>query len=246
VEVRARRGYKAATAEEVAAARAAESAPVPESVAAVTAALGALARLRPEAKLHTHAVAIREAGVTVWFTGELARPLKTPTTASVTVSAGGATMPVDVPMTTGQRSFTGSAALKVDPKGPIDVRVRVAPDGEIPFTDAVRVEAASGLAMPLMFRRGPSTGNRYEPAGQPQFSRTERVRFDVAKVQGMTLDGVRVLDRQGNPVEVPVTRAEREGWFAAEITLAALGPGDYLVEVTAGSQKVLAPFRVTR
>jgi hypothetical protein len=157
---------------------------------------------------------------------------------------------VEVPVAAGQRSFSGSANVSASTSDPIDVRMRVAPAGEIPFTDTLRIEPVSGLAMPLMFRRGPATGNRYEPAGLPQFSRTERVRFDVPRAGVESLTGVRVLDRNGNPLEVPVTPSEREGWLSAEVTLAALGPGDFLIELSArvggAEQKVLAPFRVTR
>ena len=250
VEVRARRGYKAATEEEVAAARSAGAAPVPEPLARARAAVGGLARLRPEAKLHIQASAVRDAGATVWVVGELAKPVAAATAAVVTVGTGADAVTVEIPMATGQRGFTGSVALNVAPAGPLDIRVRVAPAGEIPFTSSLQLDLVAGLPMPLMFRRGPTTGNRYEPAGQPQFSRRERVRFDVPKGGGIALTAVRVLDRNGNPVEVPVTRTEREGWYSAEVTLAALGPGDYLVEVsgTAGGdeQKVLAAFRVAR
>jgi hypothetical protein len=144
----------------------------------------------------------------------------------------------------------GSVKLATVPAGPIDIRVRVAPAGDIPFTDGVQIEAVTGLAMPMMFRRGPSTGNRYEPAGHPQFSRTERARFDVPRVTGLSLSGARVLDRNGNRLEVPIAQGEREGWLSAEVTLAALAPGDYLVELTGtvagGEQKVLSAFRVGR
>lgn len=252
VDVRARRGYKAATAEEMAAAQAAAeaTAPVAESAVAATAALGALARLRPEAKLHTQAIAVRDAAVTVWYTGELAKPVAAATTATITIGSGTNTTSAEVTIAPGQRSFAGAVALKSPPTGPLDVRVRVAPPGEIPFTDSSQIEVAPGFSMPLMYRRGPSTGNRYEPAGQPQFSRTERARFDVARSAGASLENVRVLDRNGNPIEVSVTRADREGWFSAEVTLAPLGPGDYIVELTGrggnANQKVLAAFRVTR
>ena len=249
VDVRARRGYKAATAEEVAAARAASTAPVPEAASAATAALSGLARLRPEAKLNTHAVAVKNSGVTVWFTGELARPVSAATSATVTVGTPPASASIEVPLAAGQRAFMGSATLGAAPPGPIDVRIRVPAPGEIPFTDTLRIDAVEGLAPPLMFRRGPATGNRYEPAGQPQFSRTERVRFDVPRAGIEALTGVRVLDRNGNPIEVPVTQSARDGWLSAEIALAAFGPGDYLIELAAfagETQKVLAAFRVTR
>ena len=251
VDVRARRGYKAATEEEAAAARKATAAPpVPESTAKAREALATLARLRPEAKLLTHAIAVRDTGVTVWFAGELAKPVASATSAAITVGSGKTGSTTDVPIAAGQRAFMGSVTMTVVPSGPIDVRIRVAPAGDIPFTDGLQIDAVSGLALPMMFRRGPSTGNRYEPAGQPQFSRTERVRFDVPKVTGLTLSGARVLDRNGNPLEVPIAQADRDGWLSAEVTLAALAAGDYLVELTGtvggAEQKVLSAFRVGR
>jgi len=252
VEVRARRGYKAATAEEVAAARAASegAAPVPEAVTAANTALGALARLRPEAKLHTQAIALRDAGVTVWYIGELAKPVAGPATATITVGSGANTTSAEITLAAGQRAFAGAVALTSLPPSPLDVRVRVASPGDIPFTDASRIEVVAGLPLPLMYRRGPATGNRYEPAGRPQFSRTERARFDVARAGGTTLTDVRVLDRNGNAIEVPITRLDRDGWFSAEVTLAPLAPGDYIVELTGrageATHKILAAFRVTR
>ena len=94
-----------------------------------------------------------------------------------------------------------------------------------------------------------------DPQDDARFERmvgaiTERARFDVPRSAGASLESVRVLDRNGNPIEVSVTRADREGWFSAEVTLAPLGPGDYIVELTGRgghtNQKVLAAFRVTR
>ena len=208
VEVRARRGYKAATEEEAAAARKATAAPpVPESVTKARDALANLARLRPEAKLLTHAIAVRDDGVTVWFAGELAKPVAAATSAAITIGSGAAGSTTEVPIAAGQRAFMGSVKMATAPAGPIDIRVRVAPAGDIPFTDGLQIDAVTGLAMPMMFRRGPSTGNRYQPAGQPQFSRTERARFDVPRSAGVS---VRVL-------ETAIRRSrvlEREGWLS--------------------------------
>ena len=98
-------------------------------------------------------------------------------------------------------------------------------------------------------------GNRVQPAGQSQFSRTERARFEVALVGTARVDGARVLDRNGTAIEVPVALSERtddsgQRWSAADVTLAALAAGDYLIELSGtadgAAQKVLAAFRVTR
>jgi VWFA-related protein len=247
IDIRARRGYKAATAEEVAMAKTARNAPpVPEATARAHDALGALARLRPEAKLYAHAIAVQGDVTTLWVAGELFKAPAAATSAVVTISADGTTTTTDVAVAAGQRAFMASIPMKAAVKGPIDVRVRVSPAGEIPVMDGVRVEAVSGLAMPMMFRRGPTTGNRYEPAASPQFSRTERVRFDVLTRGDASLSGARVLNRDGNPLDVPVTLGAHGPWLTAEVTLAALGTGEYVMELSSGSEKVLAAFRIAR
>ena len=65
-----------------------------------------------------------------------------------------------------------------------------------------------------------------------------------------------VLDRTGAKTVVPVVTGERtdaatgQRWLTADVTLAPLGPGDYLVElsVTRGSdtRKSLVAIRVTQ
>jgi len=64
-----------------------------------------------------------------------------------------------------------------------------------------------------------------------------------------------LLDRNGTKTIVPVTVGERtdtasgQRWLTADVTLAPLGPGDYVVELstTKGSttHKTLVAFRVT-
>jgi hypothetical protein len=140
--------------------------------------------------------------------------------------------------------------------GPIDIRVRVSGgEGQLPLTDAVRIDAASGISSPLMFRRGPATGNRQEPAGHPRFSRTERVRFEAALGGDARVETGRILDKNGTATEVPVTLSERtdtagQRWSVSDVVLAALAPGDYLIELSGRlegrAQRVLAAFRVTR
>ena len=50
----------------------------------------------------------------------------------------------------------------------------------------------------------------------------------------------RLLDKAGEPLTVPVTTGERtdaqtgERWLTADLNLAALGAGDYVVEFTTG------------
>lgn len=256
VEIRARRGYKAATESEVTNARSAAAAPVPESVAVARDALAGLSRLRSGAALYTHAVARRGTGTTVWVAGELTEAAPSGASAIFTVSTLGATNSAEVQIPAGDRGFVAPVTLRVPAFGPVDVRVRLTPgEGQPAVTDAVRIDAASGLTTPLMFRRGPSTGNRLVPAGQPQFSRTERARFELPLATEIKLTAARVLDRSGAATSIPVSVTERsdpdgQSWGTAEIVLAPLGPGDYVIElsgtVAGAEQKVLAAFRITR
>ena len=71
VEVRARRGYRAATEEEVNSARRAADAPVPEATRAVNAAIDRLGRVRPEARFRINAVASTGVKPPIWIAGEL-------------------------------------------------------------------------------------------------------------------------------------------------------------------------------
>jgi hypothetical protein len=65
-----------------------------------------------------------------------------------------------------------------------------------------------------------------------------------------------LLDRNGKATVVPVTTGERtdaatgQRWLTADLTLAPLGPGDYVVELTTGAsgqqKKTLVAIRVTQ
>ena len=91
----------------------------------------------------------------------------------------------------------------------------------------------------MLFRRGPATGNRLVPAGSFQFSRTERARLEFPASPDAKPGSGRLLDQSGEPLAVPVTMGERtdeqkgQHWITADITLAPLGAGDYVVELTA-------------
>ena len=256
VDVRARRGYKAATEEEVEAARtAAATTEVPEHVAAAQEALAQLARLRPNAGLRTRAV-LAPGGNAVWVSGELEARVVADTTAEITTDAGGTTASARATVPKAGRAFIVRVPLESAPADGLDVRIRVplAP-GQPPLTDMVHVQAAAGLPQPILYRRGPSTGNRVEAAGEPTFSRTERARFDLAVVEGVTIERARILDRNAAPLELTVPIAPRtdpdgSSWMSAEIILAPLGPGDYVLEVTGksakGTETSLTAFRVTR
>lgn len=167
IEVRARQGYRAATAEEVARARASVSGPTPDTKAAMSRALG---------------------------------------------------------------------TIEVDAR-------------------AQGRQTMRGAGEPMMFHRGPATGNQVQPANGRVFPRSERVRMEMEADAGTPVWTGVLLDRNGTKTAVPVTTGERtdastgQRWLTADITLAPLGPGDYVVELAtvAGSEqrKTLVAIRVT-
>ena len=254
VKVRARRGYRAATQDEVAAAAAAAQAPLPESVTAARTALQSLARLRSTSPLRTRAVVQRSPN-TVWVAGEFTSPAKTATAAEIAVIAGSKTITATAPVAAGQRSFLAAVPLDETVPDTVDVRVRIPGIEVVPLTDMMRAPGGEGLPHPVLFRRGPTTGNRLQPAGEPLFSRTERARLEVPLSAGVSVTGGRVLDRNGTAVDLPVAVTERTDpnglrWATADITLAPLGGGDYVIELTGRAegieQMVLTAIRITR
>ena len=262
VSVRARRGYRAATAAEVSAARAAAAAPVPDAVATVTAAITELARLRPDLVFTIRAVPIVRPGASdisgIWVAGELA-PLKESSAGgagTIEVSGGGTTTSTKVELKQLERTFLVRIPLE-KPQAQADVRARfVATDGVIPWTYSVRVAATPGLPGPLLYRRGLTTGNRLLPAANFQFSRSERLRLEIPLGADDKPGQGRLLDKTAQPLQVPVTVGERldassgERWMTADVTLASLGAGDYAIELgtttAAGEKKVVTAIRVTR
>ncbi|MGH9374255.1 MAG: VWA domain-containing protein, partial [Vicinamibacterales bacterium] len=259
VEVRARRGYRAPTAEEVNASRAAAAVPVPDSASAATAALAALDRIRQEQRFSVHAVPARggtDGSVTaLWIAGEVlapARELAKGGDATIELS-GGATGSASASLKAGERAFLIRVPVQAADAA-IDVRASIVTEGTSePLSDAARIEPIA--AQPLLFRRGPSTGNRVQPAADFRFSRTERLHLELPISAEATPGAGQLLDRNAHPLPLPIQVANRQDpdgqrWLTADATLSALGAGDYVVEVTytaSGTEhKVLTAIRVTR
>jgi VWFA-related protein len=109
---------------------------------------------------------------------------------------------------------------------------------------------------PLVFHRGPSTGNQVQPADARIFPRSDRLRLEIEAAQEAPAWTGVLLDRNGTKTVVPVVTGERtdaatgQRWLTADVTLAPLGPGDYVIElsVVKGSetQKSLVAIRVTQ
>lgn len=116
-------------------------------------------------------------------------------------------------------------------------------------------KTARGEGEPMVFHRGPATGNVLQPAAGRVFPRSARLRMEMEADAATPVWAAALLDRNGSKTIVPVTVGERtdtasgQRWLTADVTLAPLGPGDYVVELTTPKgttqHKTLVAFRVT-
>ena len=262
VQVRARPGYRAATEAEVTAARGAADAPVPEATRAINAAIDRLGRVRPDTRFLINAVASAGAKPSLWVAGELQPQAGRPddfaqgATADIEATAGGASTTTRVTLRAGERTFLTTMPL---PAGGSELSIRArlvaSSGGALPVSDMLRIDTSAGI-QPLLFRRGLTTGNRLVPAADLRFSRTERVRLELPVGADAKPGAGRLLDRTGQPMQVPVTVGERmdeptgQRWITADLALAALSGGDYAIEIEViggdKSQRIISAIRVVR
>jgi VWFA-related protein len=262
VNVRARKGYRAATVEEVSAARAAAAAPPPESARAMTAALARLGRIRPEQRFMIHAAPVRRSPGgpidAVWVAGEIQGPpeeFATGGNATIEVSSGANTAQATASLKLGERAFLVKVPVPAG-SDPLDVRARLSPAaGGTPASDTTKLDPSPSLLEPLLFRRGQSTGNRLQPAAGFMFSRTDRLHLELPIAAATTPGTARLLDRNAQALQIPVqvgekTDPEGQRWLTADAALSALGAGDYVLEVAftadGTERRVLTGIRVTR
>jgi VWFA-related protein len=117
-----------------------------------------------------------------------------------------------------------------------------------------RPAAAPVAGEPVIFRRGPTTGNVLQRWTGREFSRTERLHIEMLPGEASGWTGA-LLDRTGKTLPIPVPTGERtdaatgQRWLIADLTLAPLGAGDYAIELTvqrAGDPvKILKAIHVT-
>jgi hypothetical protein len=106
---------------------------------------------------------------------------------------------------------------------------------------------------PALFHRGPTTGNQLQAASSRTFSRTERLHLEIEAAAGAPVWSGALLDRNGRTLPIPIQTGERldpstgKRWLTADLTLAPLGAGDYLVALTrADGTRTLTAIRVTQ
>lgn len=265
VEVRARPGYLAPTAREVQGAATPVMRGVPGSSGGRSGATGpdaarvsdALSRLpvsRVTPPLYLEAsghpggldvVVELDRGTAAradWQQGGIARVMVTsaerPTAAlastTVTFAAGARVQTTRLP---------GTGTL---PTGRYQVRVEIVPEGgtsgqvATALTDVPAADALIGSALRAA-RRGPSTGRVYEATADARFRRTERLRLEVARVAPSADVRARLLNASGQTMAVPVettdqpAAGETGARIVADVALAPLAAGDYVIELVASS-----------
>ena len=93
-----------------------------------------------------------------------------------------------------------------------------------------------GMGQAVLFRRGPFSGSGWQPTGDLRYHRQERVKVETAVTGETTATAVRLLDRTGRALPLPVAASLRvEGGVTVvvgEVTLAPLGVGDYILETS--------------
>jgi len=252
IKVRMRRGYRGLTTDELLSSRRA-----PVTVRAASNALSvpmAPADAHRPFRIRTSSWAAPDGG-TFWIVGELdyrtRQELDWTAGAQADIVVLGADGSELVSQTLAVKPADGAFSLRVPERGAVKpgeyaVQVQLRPDANdsLVLTDTARVAVTASrseeLGAPVVWRRGPSTGPRHLQTADFRFSRSERIRLELATtVPGSA--AARLLDRAGQPIQVPVevsARPDDSGqfrWIVADATLAPLAPGQYTIEVRLGT-----------
>ena len=260
VKVTARPGYVAPTEEMRRAEEAARNKPVRESTA-VDAELMRLGRIRTDASVYTNAsasasemkviveIASREIESGGWGRGG------TVTLAVIPKTDGAAAIQAKGAIAENTRSTVIKVPLAAASPSGWRLRVRISGvAGQIEDEMDVMPGAAALVGEPTVFRAGASPRAPLQPMADFQFRRTERVHVEWPAQKPMDNRSARLLNKLGEPlpIEVAVTEKPDGAGFAitADVGLAPLAQGDYVIELTAtaGSDKIqkLLAFRIVR
>jgi len=266
VEVRARPGYLAPTEAEARAAGGAVGGPRapgtrPMLPPAVSRALDAIVPGRGNLPVRIQAVGLADR---VRAVVELdAATMKQPAwqaggtlQVSIEPERGAAPTVLEATIAGGQRSVVVEGPEDGLPPGRYTVRVEGrAANGRDTIrasTQAVVTGEAQALSGgTVAFRRGPTTGLAYQPTADPRFRRTERLRVEVPVfATGVLTTSGRVLTREGAPLPLQVATSERideqtdARYVVADVTLAPLAQGDFVLEVAVGKESATYGFRI--
>jgi hypothetical protein len=86
------------------------------------------------------------------------------------------------------------------------------------------------------------------PTADLRFRRSEQLRVEIPAGDDAEVSA-RLLDRTGKALNVPVSAAVRTDadgsrWRTAQLALAPLAPGDYVVEMSSGADRSISAFRI--
>ena len=266
IRVRARRGYRGRTAEELVSAAAAAPDPARDAVASAlnrVAGLNARSAFRVRPSTWARADGASAVAGAVWIVGEL--DYRTRKELAWTAGAEAEVVVVGVDGTQlMKRTVTvpaaaASFAVQIPDSGAlapgdyaVNVRLRPESGSDLALTDTVRVtvpERPTPLGEAVIWRRGPSTGPQYLRTADPRFQRNERLRLESATALDEAATG-RLLDRTGKPIAIPVRVTSRTDgpsglrWIVADATLAPLAAGDYAIEISIGDVRQVTGFRI--
>jgi len=259
MEVSARRGYLALTEEEVRVMDAARDAALagPAETPPSIAALEELARLDGAPEAFVHAAVIGNEVVVLAESTErvLGRYLmEGPTSQMIVSGADGEEIGEDRHrFDAGRTGTVYRVAVPADDPGPWEVLVRFQGDmAPVAYSVDVARPVPAPIHGRLVYRATPASRSPLWPASSLSFRRAERVHVEWAMAGALDNRSARLLGRDGSALAVPVTltEVERDGQplLAADLRLAPLAPGDYVIEVTAslnGQQVVeYVPIRV--
>ncbi|HJZ71259.1 MAG TPA: VWA domain-containing protein [Vicinamibacterales bacterium] len=267
VQVRARRGYLAATPAAMTAAGGGAATPADPAAAAEThaieSAIAPLAGYARDVPLRVQVAAGWKAGsdptAAMWVVGELGGVATVgdawaegfDATATLTTSADATAASGRVTVPRGVRTFR-IALTAPQPLEPGDYVLRV---GARAGAASIPRETARVTLLPspeptgaLFVRRGPTTGNRDLPTADLRFRRSEQLRVEIPS-GGTAEVSARLLDRTGKALNIPVTAVARDDpdgarWQTAQVALAPLAPGDYVIEIASGERRSISAFRV--
>jgi VWFA-related protein len=257
VVVRTRRGYRGSTVEDLVGSRDASATSVGSAISALTSASARTSLLLRTAFARTG----DNPDATLWVVGELDYRVRRElawtagAVADVTVIAADgheiSSQTIELPTVEAFQVKVSEGGGLVAGEYAVRVRLRPNNDGGRPLTDTARVVVPNTLPVTgdgLLWRRGPSTGPRFVLTADARFLRSERIRVELP-TRSAAPAAARMLDRLGNPNQVPVQVSERvdgDGlrWIAGEAVLAALAPGDYAIEITVEGVKRVTAFQL--
>jgi len=263
VDVRARKGYRAfslADIEVMTKVSTAAATPVNAVTVERTTALGRLARLSPSTMYFLQAVLDRSASE-IYVTGELsAAAIRTGEwrqggEAQIVITGPDGSSAGSSRATIAQngRGFLARVPVTRAALGSYRIVVRLTPssgDAAPLLETAQALVTADPIGEPLAFR----SAGRANPVASFLWSRAELVHVEAPLIQAATTPAVRVLDRTGGPMAVPVNVSIREEngsrWLVVDLRLAPLAPADYTLELTVDSggqaARRFVPLRVER